>query len=565
MTSLHRVSVAILVGIVGCGGEAATQASDADTGFDAGIDADGESREAAADAPAAPPDTADPSVSYLIIAADALAESAKRYEDYRIETGHTVVMTLLSSITQGATDQTIAVERVQQHVHEHHERRDPNSPLFVLILGDADESSAGGPSLVPTGQHIEPDGRVVTSDNVYADMDGDGIPEVAVGRIPVSTDADVDRVREKVAHYESTYEVGPWNRRLSNFASTGGYGDFLDGIIEDLAFRLVESVSYDFDLTMTYAKQGSPYVYVPEQFSDKVYERINEGALLVNYVGHGSPTGFASLSWSGKGYPILDTTQLDRMQVEHKLPILTFVACSTGSFDTEESISERVIKLPKGPVTILSSTEESHPLWNAVFIHEFGQVLTQERAETVGEAFLRAKDRMVTNSDAIREEVDSMAGFLMTPAENEVLRESHLHMYTLFGDPGMRIAYPGTVESLEVSPMEVRGGGTVTVTASFGLNVGTATVTLEALRSRIPGELQPVPPDGDPNRDAVLIANYEIANDRVVAKKTAPHDGPLAVSLDIPSDLPTGTYVIKVYAEDGTRDAVGSEKLWVVP
>jgi hypothetical protein len=77
--------------------------------------------------------------------------------------------------------------------------------------------------------------------------------------------------------------------------------------------------------------------------------------------------------------------------------------------------------------------------------------------------------------------------------------------------------------------------------------------------------LQPVPPDGDPNRDAVLNANYEIANDRVVVKRAAPHDGSLAVSLDIPSDLATGTYVIKVYAEDGTRDAVGSEKLWVVP
>ncbi len=86
-----------------------------------------------------------------------------------------------------------------------------------------------------------------------------------------------------------------------------------------------------------------------------------------------------------------------------------------------------------------------------------------------------------------------------------------------------------------------------------------------ALRSNIPGELQPVPPDGDPNRDAVLISNYEIANDRVVARKTAPHDGSLTMSLDIPSDLATGSYVIKVYAEDGARDAIGSERLSVVP
>jgi hypothetical protein len=336
-------------------------------------------------------------------------------------------------------------------------------------------------------------------------------------------------------------------------------------VIENIAFDIVESVPYGFDMSMTYAKQESPFVYPPEKFSDKVYERINEGSLMVSYVGHGSTGGFASLSWNGSSYPILDTGELEKMAVSHKTPILLFVACSTGSFDTGESISERIVALPNAPSSVISSTEVSHPVANAIFIYEFSQTIARLPVATVGEAFLVAKDRLITNNDAMREQIDSITEWIMSPSEYQALKRSHLHMYSLLGDPAMRIAFPAHQSSVVLTPAEVAAGGSVAVAADLGdLGAGDALVTLESTRSVILGTIEPVPADGDPGRDAVIEANYATANSKVISSQTVPHaDGSLSLSIEVPADLDAGDYYVKVYADDGTSDSVGSAQLTV--
>ncbi|MBW2456803.1 MAG: hypothetical protein JRI68_19960, partial [Deltaproteobacteria bacterium] len=291
---------------------------------------------------------------YLIVAADTLAGAADRYREYRQSTGHDVALGLMSEVVGAESDPGIATERIRQWVAGHYAGRDTNAPQFLLILGDGSHDWAGDLGAVPTGVFYDDfTGDQISSDNVYADMDGDNLPDLAVGRIAVATEAEVDLVRQKVEAFDSVYEVGPWNRRVNVFASTAGFGGMVDQMIEGL------------------------FVYVPEQFSDKVYERINEGALWVAYVGHGNVDSFATLEWSGSHYPILDTGELHLLAVAHRQPILCLVACLTGAFDNGESLSERILKAPAGPSAILSSTEISHPLTNAIFIYESSQVVTQ--------------------------------------------------------------------------------------------------------------------------------------------------------------------------------------------
>jgi hypothetical protein len=317
---------------------------------------------------------------------------------------------------------------------------------------------------------------------------------------------------------------------------------------------------------MIYARQTSPYVYVPEQFSDEVYHRINEGSLLVAYVGHGSTNGFASLSWNGVSYPIFDTSQLDQLSVTHKSPILLFVACSTGAFAGAESVSERILVQPNAPVAIFSSTEESDPYANAVFIYEVSQVFTALRSSTVGEAFRLAKQRMLQNNDSVRQTIDSVAGVLDSATARAALKRSHLHMYTLFGDPGMAVLYAGNATTVSVNPSTASNGAELTVTATFpSLASGAeAIVALESTRKAILGDIANVPTDGDSGRDAVIEKNYETANDKVVASVTASLTGSsLSTTLKIPSDLPAGRYYIKVFAQDTRSDFIGSTPLTV--
>jgi hypothetical protein len=508
---------------------------------------------------------------FIIIAADALSASAARYRDFRRASGFNVDLAMVGDIVGSAADVASASARIRDYVRSRHQSRASRGAFYLLLLGDAQPSWPGDRSGVPAGTWQSASGETVVSDNVYADLDGDDIPDLAVGRITADSDAEVDLVRAKVAAYESTYAPGDWNRRLSIFASTSGMGDLVDVAIETIVYDITEAIPYEYDVTMTYARQSSPYVYVPEQFSDQVYRRINEGSLLTAYVGHGSRDGFAKLDWNGKTYPILDTEHLEKLSVTHKSPILVFVACTTGDFAGGESVSERILVQKDAPAAIFSSTEVSDPYANAVFIYEVSQAFTHGSAARVGDAFLAAKQRILSNDDGVRRKIDAIAALLVSGSARDGLKHSHLHMYTLFGDPAMAVSYAGRAEVVAATAEEpvaasVKAGTDLTVTASFSapLVSADAVVTLESLRKVILGDITTVPSDGDPNRDPVIAKNYQTANDKVAARATAVATGTsFTTRLQVPVNLAPGQYHLKVLVSDSSRDFVGARPMTV--
>jgi hypothetical protein len=303
---------------------------------------------------------------------------------------------------------------------------------------------------------------------------------------------------------------------------------------------------------------------VPEQFSDKVYGRLNEGALLVTYVGHGTTNAFTSLTWNSKTFDIMDTSKLETLNVQHRSPILSIIACLTGGFAAGESLSERIVKQPGAPVAVLASTEVSNPVPNAIFVRELGQALLGEKKPTLGEAFIRAKQRLIKQKDPLRAQISSLAALLYSPAQLAALQTSHLHMYTLFGDPALRIGRPSAKLTVG-TPATVAHGSALAVHVEIeGLSAGEASVTLETKRSAIANTVAPVPPDGAANRNQVIMANYSAANDKRVATQTVPHNGSaFDVSLAVPEALAPGEYYLKVFAKDASSDGIAVNMITV--
>jgi hypothetical protein len=562
--------VGFVGGDAGVPGVEGGQAADADSGAEpidvgSGLDAssasdgDGAVQPVDTEKPSGPPD-------YLIIAADNLAASAGRYRDFRRAGGFGVDLVMAGDVAGDAPDVSTASARIRDFIRARYQARVGKRTFYLLLLGDAYDTWGKEHIGVPAGSWADPSTSTsVDSDNVYADVDGDDVPDFAVGRITADSDAELDLVRAKVAAYETTHEVGVWDRRLSIFASTSGMGSLVDSAIETVVYAITEAIPYDFDETMTYARQSSPYVYIPEQFSDQVYRRINEGSLLVAYVGHGSTGGFASLDWNGTSFPILDTGHLENLAVTHKAPVLLFVACSTGAFVGSECVSERILATANAPTAIFSSTEVSDPYANAIFVYEAAQAFTAVRVATVGDAFLLAKQRMMSNTDSVRVAIDTLGALLESASARAALKRSHLHMYTLFGDPGMAMVYPGRAQVV-VDPVAATGGTDLTVSATFPALAadGEAIVTLESIRKTILNPISAVPADGDASRDTVIAKNYQTANDKVVVGLTMPATGSsVSATLKVPAGLPAGQYHIKVFAQDGTTDYAGQAVLVV--
>ena len=75
----------------------------------------------------------------------------------------------------------------------------------------------------------------MAADALYGDLNGDGVPEVAVGRLAVNTLAEADTVVAKIVNYDETTRSQPWQKQAlfvaDNPDSAGNFPALSDEII----------------------------------------------------------------------------------------------------------------------------------------------------------------------------------------------------------------------------------------------------------------------------------------------------------------------------------------------
>ncbi len=78
----------------------------------------------------------------------------------------------------------------------------------------------------------------IATDQWFADLDDDELPDVAIGRIPADSPAALSSFLDKVIRYEQSPPTGLWRRRINLVAGVGGFGVLADTVLET-ATRLV--------------------------------------------------------------------------------------------------------------------------------------------------------------------------------------------------------------------------------------------------------------------------------------------------------------------------------------
>ena len=130
----------------------------------------------------------------------------------------------------------------------------------------------------------------IATDNTYADLDGDRVPDIAVGRLPCDTADELAAMVDKILAYERSADFGPWRRSVHVVAGLGGFGAVADAALEAAAKSLLsEGIAAPYSTTMTYGSWQSPYCPDPRDFNRVTLGRLNEGSLFWVYIGHGQP------------------------------------------------------------------------------------------------------------------------------------------------------------------------------------------------------------------------------------------------------------------------------------
>jgi hypothetical protein len=268
-------------------------------------------------------------------------------------------------------------------------------PHYLLLAGDAsfdpkNYSGLGLNDLVPT-KLVDTALTESASDDWLADLNSDGIADIAIGRLPVRTVTEADAMVGKIVNYENAAPDPARGALLVADNSFEGPSSAVQSQLPaGMAVQTINRSSAD-DATVR----------------NQILTSINQGPLVTNFVGHGS-----NGVWTGAA--LLSSLDAPSLTNTNRLSVFTMMTCFNGYFQDayNDSLSEALLKAPGGAVAVWASTTLTEPAGQNAIDREFYRLLFAAQPLTLGDA-ARAAKLVTTDADVRR-------------------------TWTLLGDPAMR-------------------------------------------------------------------------------------------------------------------------------
>ncbi len=313
---------------------------------------------------------------YLVVCPASLLAAGERLAEYRRQANGmlTRVVTFEQVIDAFAdsANEPLAIRELLVYAREHWAQ----APQYVALVGAGNYAYYG-----PAADNPLPPPLIANRFGVHcndaplADLDGDGFPEVAVGRIPVRDDRQMVDYLDKLWRYEKG-DLRQWAQSALLVAdASDGAGERFAADVAELAGLLPSTVSRQLlavDSTAVAAARG------------QLLSALAAGVRLFCYVGHGSLT---QLSRHGL------LTAADCLQlVDNELPTLLLAAsCLVGNFAVpgRASLGEQMLLLPNGgAVGVVAAVSMLNNSANLHFNRALLRAMLASEGGTLGEALL---------------------------------------------------------------------------------------------------------------------------------------------------------------------------------
>lgn len=286
-------------------------------------------------------------------------------------------------------------------------------PAYVLLVGDANRDTLNelghGINYIPTYHfHTNVMGETPT-DNWFVSVSGDDpLPDFFLGRIPIRTQAELDAVVNKLIRYPQVSLDG-WQRTV--LFVTDDQPEY-DAVSE----RLIEEHLADYTPKRIYLRE---YAGDNETATSDIIQAINAGAVVTNYTGHGSLN-----LWAGEN--IFNFEDVALLNNPDKLTFVVALNCQNGLFSynqpfrgTTDSLAEAFLKADgKGAIGMWAPSGLGSTSAHEILAHELFQRLFHDNETELGTLTTIAKIVAVSNFG---------------------ISIDNLKMFTLFGDPGLRL------------------------------------------------------------------------------------------------------------------------------
>jgi len=306
----------------------------------------------------------------------------------------------------------VAIQRFLQH---HYQLTSSPKLQYVLLVGDANwagtqtvdlnhsESELSSAFYIPSWQYFSNEGPAV-SDYPYSELDSkQNGPEIALGRLPVRSVADLEGIITKIIHYQSQQSLGPWRNRLL--------------MVNDDTRRFQkrnQQLAHGFNQSSWQTEPFSSTAFPDDQdIGANLAQTMSNGNLITHFYGHGGRFMWQLKSSGSSRFFEID--DLDNLLPHNKLPMVLSMTCSSGPFDhpNADSLAEKLLRLPdRGAIAVLAAGARNHPT------RRFTEHLMQSilDTDTIGKAIQQTKQHIGNERSAA--------------------------MYNLLGDPAVSLAKP---------------------------------------------------------------------------------------------------------------------------
>ncbi len=391
--------------------------------------------------------------NWLLVTTPALRDAfeplvaARRQQGYRVA----VISHKMSSEGDGDAD----VERILARLKQARETGRPTT----MLIGGAHLNAAKG-AFVPTtrGTHGRMNGQA--TDHYYCLPDAHGLPTVAVGRLPARDPTEVTAMVRKILRTESE-QLRSESPHLSIIVANPGGETRIERQFGEAYLRATVAdrlKSFDPELRVEVVADidNSQFATAGKDFGELAAGALASGSVFTIYCGHASAAGlwsqsryvltrdrFASLHTQGLPGVFLScgcfTCQLDQPMSRGGLGRAD--GNTEGSKPASQGFGIAAIRNPHGPSAVIGPYGESYSAFGKLAMDALTRcALARDQPSHIGGYW------MAIQRGIIRGKIDPLTFFLFDQADGSrgksslaSQRPEHLEMWTLLGDPAMKL------------------------------------------------------------------------------------------------------------------------------
>lgn len=489
--------------------------------------------------------------------ADQLAELHRQADDFNVEVIE--VAKVYNEFSGGVQDVT-AIKELMRMLYKRAIAENGTLPSYLLLFGDASydymNRVSGNSNFVPSYQtrnSLAPTASIVSDDyyGLLDDNEGEAmndLVDIGIGRLPARNRAEATAMVDKTIAYASSKSFGNWRNWVAFVADDAEENgnphvfmedaDDLANIIQDSASRIdVQKIFMD-AFTQEAGSGGQRY---PDG-ALAISERVQKGALMMYYIGHGGELGWAHER-------ILDVATINKWTNSPRLPVFITATCEFTRYDDPRrtSAGEYVMLNPDGGgVALLTTTRAVYGSPNLTLTTQFTKgafsSITNGQ-QRLGDLTRLTKVRSLTVGDT---------------ATATSLIANNTRCFALLGDPALKLAYPQYEVVITEMPDTIRALDKVKIKGRIADKSGQ---TLEDFN----GIVIPVVFDKESklqtqDNDGRGAYDYTERRSTLFRGRVRAVNGLFEVEFIVPKDIDKeyGYGKVSSYAYDEVRDASGS-------